>query len=42
MDISSKIRLSNGVEMPVLGLGAFRSEKSTRTQKAVAWTLEAG
>jgi methylglyoxal/glyoxal reductase len=42
MDISSKIRLSNGVEIPVLGLGTFRSEKGAETQKAVAWALEAG
>ncbi len=42
MDISSTIRLSNGVEVPVLGLGTFRSEKGVETQKAVAWALEAG
>jgi methylglyoxal/glyoxal reductase len=42
MAIGSKIRLSNGVEVPVLGLGTFRSEKGAETQKAVAWALEAG
>jgi len=42
MDISSTISLSNGVEVPVLGLGTFRSEKGAETQKAVAWALEAG
>ena len=42
MDISSTIRLSNGVEIPVVGLGTFRSEKGAQTQNAVAWALEAG
>ncbi len=42
MHISNTIRLSNGVEVPVLGLGTFRSEKGAETQKAVAWALEAG
>ncbi len=42
MNIGSTIKLSNGVEIPVLGLGTFRSEKGVETQKAVAWALEAG
>jgi methylglyoxal/glyoxal reductase len=42
MDIGSRRKLSNGVEVPVLGLGTFRSEKGAETQNAVAWALEAG
>ena len=42
MDISSTLRLCNGVEVPLLGLGTFRSEKGAQTQNAVAWALEAG
>jgi methylglyoxal/glyoxal reductase len=42
MDIGSTIKLNNGVEIPVLGLGTFRSEKGAETQNAVAWALEAG
>jgi diketogulonate reductase-like aldo/keto reductase len=42
MDIGSARKLSNGVEIPVLGLGTFRSEKGAETQNAVAWALEAG
>jgi methylglyoxal/glyoxal reductase len=42
MDLSSRKKLSNGVEIPVLGLGTFRSEKGAETQNAVAWALEAG
>jgi diketogulonate reductase-like aldo/keto reductase len=42
MDLSSTLRLSNGVEIPQLGLGTFRLEKGGQTQNAVAWALEAG
>jgi methylglyoxal/glyoxal reductase len=36
------LKLSNGVEVPVIGLGTFRSDKGAQTQNAVAWALEAG
>ena len=42
MDLSSSLNLNNGVEIPLIGLGTFRSEKGAQTQKAVAWALEAG
>ncbi len=42
MDIRSTLRLSNGVEIPRLGLGTFRSSSGAETQNAVEWALEAG
>lgn len=34
--------LANGVEMPVLGLGVYKSESGAETENAVKWALEAG
>ena len=42
MDISSKVRLNNGVEMPWLGLGVFRSEEGAEVENAVKTALENG
>lgn len=42
MDITAKIRLNNGVEIPQLGLGVFRSPEGKATVDAVRWAIEAG
>ena len=36
------IKLNNGVEIPQLGLGVFRSQNGEETVNAVKWALEAG
>ncbi len=36
------IRLNNGVEMPLLGLGAYAPRHQQEVQQAVEWALEAG
>ena len=36
------IKLNNGVEIPQIGLGVFRSEPGAETSTAVTWALEAG
>jgi diketogulonate reductase-like aldo/keto reductase len=33
--LNSTIKLNNGVEMPILGLGTFESERGKPTQNAV-------
>lgn len=40
--ITSTVRLNNGVEIPCLGLGVYRSAPGGETRAAVAWALEAG
>jgi diketogulonate reductase-like aldo/keto reductase len=40
--LSSRVRLNQGPEMPVLGLGVFQSTPGEETQQAVRWALEAG
>jgi len=42
LTIRSTLRLHNGVEMPVFGLGTFLSERGDVTRKAVLHALEAG
>lgn len=42
MDISSKVKLNNGVEMPWLGLGVFRAEDGAEVENAVKVALAAG
>lgn len=42
MDISSKVTLNNGAEMPWLGLGVFRSEDGPEVENAVKTALENG
>jgi diketogulonate reductase-like aldo/keto reductase len=42
MDIQSKVKLNNGVEMPWLGLGVFRSEEGREVENAVKTALENG
>ena len=34
--------LSNGVKMPILGLGVWQADAGTETEQAVRWALEAG
>jgi diketogulonate reductase-like aldo/keto reductase len=42
MDINTKTKLNNGVEMPALGLGTYMMRSGTETEKAVLWALDAG
>jgi diketogulonate reductase-like aldo/keto reductase len=42
MDLTSTVRLNNGVEMPWVGFGTFKSEPGTATEQAVTWALEIG
>jgi diketogulonate reductase-like aldo/keto reductase len=42
MDLSSRVRLNNGVQMPWLGLGVFQSVPGAETEQAVRWALEIG
>jgi diketogulonate reductase-like aldo/keto reductase len=40
--IDSRVRLANGVEMPILGLGVFRSGPGRETREAVEYALSIG
>ena len=42
LDITSTVALSDGVAMPRIGLGVFKSEPGAETEHAVRWALEAG
>jgi diketogulonate reductase-like aldo/keto reductase len=42
MDLSSGVKLNNGVKMPWLGLGVFKSAPGKETEQAVRWALEIG
>ena len=42
MDLSSTLKLNNGVEVPLLGLGVFRSAEGDETYNAVRYAIEAG
>jgi len=42
MDLSSRVKLNNGVEMPWLGLGVYLSPPGRETEQAVRWALDAG
>jgi diketogulonate reductase-like aldo/keto reductase len=39
---TSKVKLVNGVEMPWLGLGVFRSQEGEEVERAVRCALEVG
>jgi diketogulonate reductase-like aldo/keto reductase len=41
-EIAPRVRLNQGPEIPVLGLGVFQSEPGPTTRRAVAWALDAG
>ena len=36
------LTLSNGVEIPMIGLGVFQAKDGAETAQAVKWALEAG
>ena len=42
MDLTSTVTLNNGVEMPWIGLGVFKSPPGKETEHAVRWALETG
>jgi len=42
MNLSSTIKLNNGVEIPLIGLGTYKSTPGAETQQAVRWALELG
>ena len=42
MDIKTKKKLNNGVEIPYLGFGVFQVKDGEDTVKSVKWALEAG
>ena len=42
MNLQSKVKLNSGAEIPVLGLGVFRSKDGEETYNAVRWALDAG
>jgi diketogulonate reductase-like aldo/keto reductase len=42
LTITTPLKLNNGVEMPLFGLGTFLSERGDTTRKAVLSALEAG
>ncbi len=42
MNLQSRVKLNNGVEIPWVGLGVFQSEPGKTTQQAVEWALEIG
>jgi diketogulonate reductase-like aldo/keto reductase len=40
--IDTKVKLNQGVEMPIFGLGTYQTRRGKETQKAVTYALEAG
>jgi diketogulonate reductase-like aldo/keto reductase len=40
--INSKVKLNNGIDIPILGLGVYQTEAGSETQNAVMYALEAG
>ena len=42
MNLNSKAKLNNGVEIPLLGLGVWQVPPGETTENAVLWALEAG
>lgn len=42
LTITSSLKLNNGVDMPMFGLGTFLSERGETTRKAVLYALQAG
>src|SRR5829696_4224848 len=40
--IASRVKLNNGVEIPILGLGVFKASAGDEAQQAVRWALSAG
>ena len=42
LSLSTTVRLNNGVDMPVFGLGVWQMAEGEETERAVLWALEAG
>ena len=42
MDLNTTVTLNNGVEIPWVGLGVFKSEPGETTTQAVRWALDIG
>ena len=42
MNLSSTLKLNNGVDIPVLGLGVFKSQEGDEAYNAVKYAIEAG
>ena len=42
MDINTRRKLNTGTEIPIFGLGVFKSANGAETEQAVLWALEAG
>ncbi|HSF84411.1 MAG TPA: aldo/keto reductase [Acidimicrobiia bacterium] len=42
LQLDSTVTLNDGIEMPRLGLGVFKSEPGAETENAVRWAIEAG
>ena len=42
MDLTSAVQLNNGVTMPWLGLGVFKTGPGEETEQAVRWALDIG
>ncbi len=42
LQIDSTVQLNDGVEIPRLGLGVFKSEPGRETEDAVRWAIQAG
>jgi diketogulonate reductase-like aldo/keto reductase len=42
MNINSKFKLNNGVEIPVIGLGVFKNPAGETTRNAISYALKAG
>lgn len=42
MNINSKIKLNNNTEIPVIGLGVWKTPTGKGTEEVVLWALEAG
>jgi len=41
-DLKGTVKLVNGVEMPYLGLGVFKTKEGSEVENSVKWALEAG
>lgn len=42
LNVSTKRILNNSLEMPLLGLGVYKSQEGGEVEQAIAWALEAG
>jgi diketogulonate reductase-like aldo/keto reductase len=42
LDISSKLKMNNDIEIPMLGLGTYLSESGSMVEKAIEYAIEAG